>query len=347
MKILFLFIDQIRPDTLHQSQLLQELTSLGGTMYTNCHTPAPNTTRSLACLFSGLLPKFNGCDKPIKTPGFFFDPKMETIFHFLKNNDFQINAYHEPNEIDAGILPSEIKNYLSSDLQELSSLELKDKHFIWVGTTIHHTCMNRKGYSRTTLPFALNKATEFMKQLFESQAPDSFDHIFIFSDHGYLFNDEPRTTECYLSSRRTNILMFHREKKQKKYLTNSRFCSILSLMPTIKHIINKKEPQSGYDFSLFSKKERNYITLEDPVSYSPVVGNFNNMWGILGKHNLRTFDSASKMEMKEIERKILSKETDCFDNKGLSKKAENLEQQAVDRYKIMQQGARLLYPEIK
>lgn len=55
MKILMIFIDMLRPNLLHiidESQPAREVEKVfekwGGTLYTNCFTPSPDTPRSNA-----------------------------------------------------------------------------------------------------------------------------------------------------------------------------------------------------------------------------------------------------------------------------------------------------------
>ena len=69
MKILFLFCDMLRANKLkiintdikRFTSLDKWLLKFGGTIYKKCYTPAPDTPRSLACLYSGRYPIRNGC----------------------------------------------------------------------------------------------------------------------------------------------------------------------------------------------------------------------------------------------------------------------------------------------
>ncbi len=68
MKILFIFVDQLRSNLLNLYNSNVKETSfdrciydLGGSLFTQCYTPAPNTSRSLGCLWTGLYPSRNGC----------------------------------------------------------------------------------------------------------------------------------------------------------------------------------------------------------------------------------------------------------------------------------------------
>ena len=61
-------------DNMEKTSLDLFFENLGGTILTNCYTPAPDTPRSIACLQSGLLPYLNGCDSRVKWPRYFMKP---------------------------------------------------------------------------------------------------------------------------------------------------------------------------------------------------------------------------------------------------------------------------------
>lgn len=87
MKILLAFFDMIRVDHIQMYNPQAEKTvfdtmfqKIGGTLFSKCYTPAPDTPRSLACLWSGYVPSNNGCDTRIKWPHFFMKEGISTIF---------------------------------------------------------------------------------------------------------------------------------------------------------------------------------------------------------------------------------------------------------------------------
>ena len=99
MKILVLFIDMVRVGELNlfnstkeETHLDHNLKDLGGTLFTRCYTPGPDTPRSNACMQTGLYPYFNGCDTRIKWPKYFIKEEISTIFDHAYNKGFTINA---------------------------------------------------------------------------------------------------------------------------------------------------------------------------------------------------------------------------------------------------------------
>lgn len=94
MKVLMLFVDMLRPnrfasynDKIQPNQIDELLMALGGTLYTNCFSPAPDTLRSIACYYTGLLPMENGCDTRVKWPSKLIPKETANIFDpFIENN---------------------------------------------------------------------------------------------------------------------------------------------------------------------------------------------------------------------------------------------------------------------
>src|SRR3989338_5821760 len=91
MKILIIFVDMLRPDMLQvlnsavaKGPLDEELEKIGGTLYRNCFTQAPDTARSLACVWSGKYPYKNGCDKRIKNPKFYWNKGLICPFLIIR-----------------------------------------------------------------------------------------------------------------------------------------------------------------------------------------------------------------------------------------------------------------------
>ena len=82
MRVLFLFIDMLRPNRyglynqkLENNKIDNAIIELGGTLYTNCFSPAPDTPRSMASFYTGLSPIENGCNTRVKWPSKFFKQK--------------------------------------------------------------------------------------------------------------------------------------------------------------------------------------------------------------------------------------------------------------------------------
>ena len=112
-----LFVDMLRPNRfgsynnqIQANQIDDLIHELGGTLYTNCFCPGPDTPRGMACLYTGLLPKENGCDTRVKWPSKFIPKDTPNIFDpFIKNN-YEMSFFSNPNERQGGLFPHGIED---------------------------------------------------------------------------------------------------------------------------------------------------------------------------------------------------------------------------------------------
>ena len=313
MKVLFLFLDMIRAEQLSIvndeikdfNPLNEKLKDIGGTLYPNCYTSAPDTTRSMAALWSGLSPKDNGCDTRIKWAKDFLDDKKDTIFDNFIKNDYDINIFHEPQERKVGLFPKkvyDIANFSEDyDLAKfLKTTKIEDNSLTYIGISDFHLAYNDSGYSNEGAKLSFEILTQAVDMVFDNLDKDEFDHIFIFSDHGFAFAHEVLNPYNYVSNIRSNILMIHRIKNQNKIEKNEKFCSIMSILPTIDEIFEDKKQR--YDFSLFDKKEREYYTIIDHFNYQPQINHNIELWGLIFKDKIysRTLEQGYILDSKDF-----------------------------------------------
>ena len=98
MRILLVFIDMVRVDHLKtynsdakECCLDRRLAEIGGTIYTRCFSPGPDTPRSMACMQSGLYPFFNGCSTRIRWPFYFLKEGISTIWDHAAEKKMIVN----------------------------------------------------------------------------------------------------------------------------------------------------------------------------------------------------------------------------------------------------------------
>lgn len=313
MKVLFLFLDMIRVEQLaianekiHEYNPLNEkLKNIGGTLYPNCYTPAPDTTRSMASLWSGLPPKENECNTRLKWAKHFLPGNIDTVFDEFINNNYQINIFHEPEERKVGLFPSKIYDYAKFnddyDLEKfLKNINIEENSLTYLGISDFHLAYNDSGYSNEGAKQSFKLVTKAVDLVFDQLNQDDFDHIFIFSDHGFAFADEVLSPHNYVSNIRSNILMIHRVKNQNTLNKNNKLCSIMSILPTIEELFNVEK--NRYDFSLFNEKEREYYTIIDHFNYQPQLNHNIDLWGLIYKNVIysRTVEEGYLLNSKDF-----------------------------------------------
>tara|TARA_Y100000589_G_C27190307_1_gene644508 strand:- start:2224 stop:3384 length:1161 start_codon:yes stop_codon:yes gene_type:complete len=296
MRILVVFLDMIRPNRLplfnpemEQNPLSDSLRNLGGTFYTNCFTSAPDTPRSLACFATGLPPYLNGCDSRVKWPRHFLDESKKTLFDLFLEKNFEMTFFSNPNERETGMFPEKIFNLsvhnMDYDLNKyLSEVELKEDHFIFVGLPDYHWSFDDHGYSTFGEKKAYEDVSKSFDVIFNNLDKNDFDHIFVFSDHGFKFSYEYKYQSSYLllNEDRSNILMCHRPRECTAVSYNHKLCSLEDLYMTIDSLLNEHEqPESR---SLLSNDEVDYIISEDHIHFSPSVNQNLEIWALIKKN---------------------------------------------------------------
>lgn len=290
MKVLILFVDMLRPNRFglynhsKYNDIDNFLYSIGGTLYSNCFSPSPDTPRSMASFYTGLSPFENGCDARVKWPGKFLQEDQPTLFDFFLKNKYALDFFSNPNERQGGLFPPSISNLdihnNDFDLFKFSKkIKLKNNHLVFISIPDYHWALQDWGYTEKGERAAISETYNSINTVFKNLDKDDFDHIFLFSDHGFKFSHQSRFEQWhqFLNRDRSNIFMFHRRKGDNKLTFNEKLCSIQDVAYTIDEISGKENK-----FSLFSDHERRHIVIEDHFSIQPPKVNQNvDIWAVI------------------------------------------------------------------
>ena len=300
MKILVVFVDMIRPNVLSTYQTADKsagfpdtpldsvLKELNCTIYRQCFTPGPDTIRSLASLYSGKPPWENGCNNRGKMPQFFLNESPNHLFDHLKEAGYGISCFHDPVERSYGIFPQSFMDdschNVNYDLKDyLKTIKLQDNHFVWVGLADFHHGLDDYGATKTGVKKAFLEIEESLSIVFDCLDKESFDHLFIFSDHGFKYSSERKVQPPYfnLNEDRSQLLMAHRKKNQTRLGFNDQLFSIEDFHKTLLDLIGVKSPLNTNGLSMFSQEEREFVIVEDqPHFYDQVpIG----LWALINK----------------------------------------------------------------
>ena len=295
MKILMLFCDMLRANKLttvnknirRPTPFDNWLNEFGGCSYVNCYTPGPDTPRSLACLYTSLYPKSNGCKTRIEWPGFYLNEDLQTMFQFLNKNRFKIYTNFPESSIQVGICTEKdlkvITNY-TTFLDLINKKKIKGDNqnevfFIYLND-FHHCISDFDG-----LPIGLKvgqkKLLDSFNIFFKKYNKDIFDFTFIFSDHGCLLKDDliNSNEKFYLLNDNRSKIFMHLRKKGDKYLSKDySLRTIMDIYPTISDILAKPLKFESDGISLMSKRKRKFVIMEDSTQFTPHVGINSNIW---------------------------------------------------------------------
>lgn len=299
MKIMFLFCDMLRSNMLRtinpkiqSNTLIDEwLIKLGGTSYINCFTPSPDTPRSLACLYTGLYPKHNGCEKRTYWPKYYLKSNYSTLFDILLENKYKLISYIIEVNLKVGFLPQHIENHIENytTLQQAvdaSKQNLNQENlFLFFNLEDYHWAVDASNNDAYTSNYeGQNHLSECFNIIFSKLCINNFDYIFIFSDHGCQFSNEKYAKQCYkLYDDRTRILMFLHKKNDIDIIKKYELTSILDVFPTIQQILSVKPFQDSDGESLFELQNKRFIVFEDHGIFKPILESPHDLWAYRDK----------------------------------------------------------------
>lgn len=316
MRILTIFIDMIRANRLstfnekipRDTPLDISFKQLGGTFYTNIYSPCPDTPRGISIYLTGVESYKNGCTTRLKWPKFFLKQEYKTIFDLFIEQEYKIDIFHRKQSRKTGFFPKHIDkldifNKNNSLKEYLQNLKLEEKHFVFIGLDDYHMAFDDLGYSTYGEKKSYKVAKNAFDTIFDNLNKDDFDHIFIFSDHGFKlladYKAEPK--EFLLDDDRTNSILIHRKKYQNDININDKLCSLADFYATYQDVLGQKV-ENGISF--FDKKEREYVVLEDHINFTPQINQNLELWGLVTKDNLylRTLEKAIMINKKNGKR---------------------------------------------
>ena len=302
MKILVLFLDMLRANLLkicNENILIEGpieniLKKIGGTVFTNCYTPAPDTPRGLACFYTGLYPKTNGCTTRIQWPKYYLNSKCETIFDMLESKKYQsivkvieseynVGFFPEKNEkkikvcFDWNIYFNSIQNVINRNVNLFSFIDFSD----------YHMALDDFGGTPAGDYHGQLHLSKSLDLFFEKLNADIFDVIIIFSDHGCKLNNEIKNKPkiFLLNDDRAKIYMQIRFKNEKETVINSNLQSIMGVFPFLAKEL-KYKIKNKIDGLDIMTKSMVHVILEDHSSFEPAI---NNIIKSLGFENQRVF----------------------------------------------------------
>lgn len=241
-----------------------------------CYTPAPDTPRSIACMQTGMLPYFNGCDTRIKWPKYYVHDEITTIFDHAVSQGMDVNVCVEEHYYNTGFFKYAASGHIRefSDIaQFVAASRQLENALCFVGTPDYHYAMDDIGATSK----GISEGHRVIGKLFEDFLIDefinSFDYMFCFSDHGHSLNTELSNPDKLdlLKDSRTNILMFYRKKDEKELTKDSRLCSITDMYATMESLLGLSDFRDGLPFTLPPERKELHIEDHSDFKVSPEV----------------------------------------------------------------------------
>lgn len=330
MKILLVFIDMLRVDHLSlynekaaKSTLDCFFGDLGGTVLTNCYTPAPDTPRSIACMQTGLLPHFNGCDTRIKWPRYFIFPNVSTIFDFAVNKEYTVNLCATKIDIDTGLFKiqesdkinfyTDIDSFVGNSPLSLNTLSL-------IALNDYHSSIDDYGCTEMGVSKGQKIVRSFFDRYITKSYINQYDYTFFFSDHGHAIDRElikQKSRLELLNNGRTQLTMFYHRPDDKNIVIDNRLASMVDLYASLIDLMGGKEYRQGYSF--FKEAQRDMVHIEDHSNFKVSPEQIINQWRVITDlldirtNGKETIDSSGREVDLNLISTILSVNSPWFD----------------------------------
>jgi len=296
MRILVVFIDMIRAnrhvlfnDKIKNKTLIDlKLQELGGTVYKNFFSEAPDTPRAMGTFISGDLPYKNNCDSRTKWPRYYLESD-DNIFDQLIKSKYEMTFFSNPNERRTGMFSENISQLgiHNEDYnldKYLKNIKLKENHFLFISFPDFHWAIDDFGANT----YGEKKGYEIISRnldiIFKNINKDDLDHLFIFSDHGFKLKSEIKKQPTFqiLNSDRTNSILFHRKKKENEIQFSEKLCGITQFYSTLNDLLHKTKSKNSF----LSGKSKDYIIIEDFLNFGQAINDYPQIWSIVSKEEI-------------------------------------------------------------
>lgn len=289
MKILALFIDGLGGQFLNiqnknwpQTPIDDFLNQIGGTLYNYCYSPAPDTPRCSACMWTGVYPKRNYCNSRVKWPNAFINRKIDNIWSILNKKEYKINIYMNSSTKKLGLVPTGYGECIYGDTiyDFFEKAEIVENSFNFFYLPDIHYVMDTIGFQEQSYLDGIILQQKIVKEIWEFyHACEKFDYVLMFSDHGFQMKD--RRYKHLLCEDRIRTFMFVRRKGDKKLIVDKKLRSNLDIMPTICELLNYKVKNQLDGRSLFDPNGHRYILSEDMKDFSTEISQSAEHWCVI------------------------------------------------------------------
>lgn len=264
MKVLAYFVDMLRADLAENrletsnDALSEVLREIGGEVFCQAHTPAPDTPRSLASLFFGEGWGRKGFGYRSDWPGLVpvEEIRQPSIFRKLLDQGFEIAVFLSVLEIQSGrFLPKDAS--LDKNLHVFSELEAfynfvtssnggRPLFVFFQNNDYHHEVDRLNGHPKADL-LGAERVGQHLKNFLKTVGPELFTSIYVFSDHGCRFSNEPKGWEGWLDRRSRIYLQKAKADFSKPLRFHDHLVSIGSLHKEWAELLSQDEPMALYE----------------------------------------------------------------------------------------------------
>ncbi len=292
MKVLMIFVDMLRAvnqnvcnESAPRNRLDDALSKVGGIVYSRCYSSSPDTPRGLASIWTGTLPRVNGCDKRTKYPRYFLNENLDTIWKLFKRKHLSLNLFVSKDSLEIGVLPEEILSdaniYDDSNLNRfLDSVQIKDNSVTFLELHDYHAIVDDTEYKLSGLDFIYETVGGEIDLIFDKFGRDNFDIVIIFSDHGCLQEGD----EHIMSHRgriQTYLQLWIKNAEIDELNRDDRLCSCMDIFPTMAFLLNDFVLNRIDGLNLLTNAQHSFLVIEDYMDVKVSLSQTPEWWGII------------------------------------------------------------------
>lgn len=288
-----LFLDMLGAQKLHicnskvsETPFDTYVKELGGKIYTKCYSPAPDTPRAAACMWSGVYPKRNGCNNRVKWPQKDLNRSLDNIWSIFQKMNYDVNVYCCESNCKLGLIPFTGKEnvYKKSVYEFLNKAKITENSFSFFYLPDLHYILSEMDYSEEGYTEGNQFLTNIVKEIVSFyQGGNVFDCIMMFSDHGYKADNSLETH--MLSKERTNTFMYMKNKGDIELVKDEKIRSLLDVMPTICNKIGYKWENDIDGKDLNDTTGHTYVLMEDLGDFWVDISQTVEHWGVVLEDN--------------------------------------------------------------
>ena len=307
MKILVVFADMIGGSYLNlinpqtsKTELDNFFEKIGGTLFSNCYTPAPDTPRSSACMWSGYYPRKNGCNNRLKYPGNFLSTRND-CWHLLKEAGYSFNVYMRETDTRIGIIPKGMEQFTNAgSIQDyLRYLKIENNSFTFFYFHDLHTFLDNNGYTPKKLKKGVSLLTSLLEKIFDAIDINELDYFLFFSDHGFRY--EGIKARHLIEDDRVKTTLFMKKKGENSLKIDTHLRTNLDVCPTILEMAGILSFENYDGKSLFGEGH-NYVLIEDHEDFSVRLSQSIEHWAVITENNKFWLECSGKWEKeKEVD----------------------------------------------
>lgn len=291
----------VNDEALTRDGLEKLLESIGGTLFSNCITPGPDTPRSTGMFFTGELPKVSGVNARSKWPGPYLEPDKTTLFSWALSKGIPIKIIDESINHSGLFFPQEvqIKAKFFPSLDSLRAAEEQgdalELEIIFIVSMTYHKVVDDRSAHKSSHRLGAELIASELEEVVSDLQLGPGDQLILYSDHGCKLSDDSFDEDSLTDRDRSQFVFFHSQFTEPKVTSDNTLFSMVDLHFIISGLIKSLvlTGGAGANGMLELPEAREMVHVEDHEAYSTKIGDVVRKWAVFSQ-DFEYFESLGK-----------------------------------------------------